>query len=106
MSLDEIQKDVDAWTGQFTPPYWPPFRMVAKLYEEGGEVARALDQMYTLDGIKKSEDTNKLGEELVDLLFAVCCIANSHNINLQEAWTKMMQEKRYGRDNNRFERKS
>ena len=27
MSLNDVQKDVEQWTGQFTPQYWPPLEI-------------------------------------------------------------------------------
>ncbi|MEK6818471.1 MAG: hypothetical protein AABY10_00900 [Nanoarchaeota archaeon] len=39
------------------------------------------------------------------MIFTICCIANSHKINLQEVWDKMMSDKLYGRDNQRFDKK-
>jgi len=105
MTLYDIQKDVDEWTSQFTPQYWPPLEQLARLTEETGEVARELNHMHGTKKKKESEDTKGLGEELLDVIFTVSCIANSHNINLQEAWDTMMKEKHYGRDNTRFERK-
>jgi hypothetical protein len=32
-------------------------------------------------------------------------MANVHNIDLEQEWRKMMQEKRYKRDNDRFGKK-
>ncbi|MEK6871874.1 MAG: MazG nucleotide pyrophosphohydrolase domain-containing protein [Nanoarchaeota archaeon] len=106
MSLDSIQKDVDRWTNQFTPQYWPPLEMMARLTEEIGEVARELNHLYGTKKKKSSEENKYLGEELSDVLFTLCCIANRHAINLDEEWKKLMQAKQYGRDNGRFERKS
>ena len=106
MSLKDAQNDVDKWTGQFTPQYWPPLEMQARLTEEIGEVARELNHMYGTKKKKPSEDKKGLGDELLDVIFTVCCIANSHSIDLQEEWSKMMQEKLYGRDNNRYEKKN
>ena len=55
--------------------------------------------------VKKShEDTADIGEEIVDLIFAMICMANSHNINLDEAW-KVKMDKITGRDKDRWERK-
>ena len=105
MSLEDIQKDVDKWTEQFTPQYWPPLQMYARLGEETGEVARELNHMYGTKKKKSTEETGDLASELIDILFTVSCIANSHKINLQEAWDKNMQEKQYGRDNQRYEKK-
>lgn len=105
MSLEDIQKQVDEWTEQFEPQYWPALEMLARLTEETGEVARELNHMYGTKKKKPTEDTRDLGQELSDVLFTICCIANSHKINLQEEWKKMMQEKHYGRDNQRYEKK-
>ena len=105
MSLKDNQNDVDKWTGQFTPQYWPPLEMQARLTEEIGEVARELNHMYGTKKKKSSEDMKSLGQELSDVIFTVCCIANSHKIDLQEEWRRMMDEKQYGRDNQRYERK-
>ena len=105
MSLDEIQKDVDAWTGQFTPQYWPALEMLACLTEENGEVARELNHLYGTKKKKSDENTKSLGQELSDVLFTLCCIANSHTISLQDEWNRMMHNKQYGRDKERFERK-
>jgi NTP pyrophosphatase (non-canonical NTP hydrolase) len=105
MSLYDIQKDVDEWTSQFNPQYWPPLEMMCRLTEETGELARELNHLHGTKKKKLEENTKALGQELFDVLFTVCCIANSHDINLQEEWEKIMKEKQYGRDNKRFERK-
>lgn len=104
MALDKIQKDVDDWTGQFDPQYWPPLEMMARLTEETGEVARELNHRYGTKKKKAQENTKNLASELVDMMFSICCIANSHEINLQEEWDRTMAEKHYGRDSNRFKR--
>src|SRR3989344_6907749 len=101
MFLSDIQKDVDDWTRQFNPPYWPPLEQMARLSEETGEVARAINHLYGTKKKKSSEDPRSLGQELADVIFTVCCIANNSEINLQEYWTKMMKEKHHGRDNKR-----
>jgi len=31
MSLKDIQKQVDEWTSQFTPQYWQPHEILARL---------------------------------------------------------------------------
>ncbi len=105
MGLDDCQKDVDKWANQFNPPYWPALEQMARLSEETGEVAREINHLHGTKKKKSSEEIKELSDELVDVIFTVCCIANSHNINLDEAWEKMMDKKHYGRDANRFEKK-
>ena len=105
MSLDDIQKNVDDWAKQFDPPYWLPLSQLARLTEETGEVARELNHLYGQKKKKPSEKEASLGQELIDVIFTVCCLANSHGIKLQEEWEKSMREKHYGRDNNRYQKK-
>ncbi|MBS3098952.1 nucleotide pyrophosphohydrolase [Candidatus Pacearchaeota archaeon] len=79
---------------------------MARLSEETGEIAREMNHLYGTKKKKFSEEKKELGQELSDVIFTVCCIANNSGINLQEYWTKMMKEKHYGRDNERFDRVS
>jgi NTP pyrophosphatase (non-canonical NTP hydrolase) len=103
--LDDIQKQVDEWVKQFNPPYWPALEQLARLTEETGEVARELNHLHGTKKKKSSEETKELSDELVDVIFTVICLANSHKINLDEAWKKMVDEKMNKRDVNRFEKK-
>lgn len=105
MSLKKVQDDVDMWTGQFVPQYWPPLEMMARLAEETGEVARELNHLHGNKKKKVDENTKGLGSELVDVLFTICCMANMHGIDLEQEWNMMIEKKNYGRDNKRYERK-
>lgn len=72
---------------------------------ECGEVANELN---ILDGVKKrklGESDGNLGQELADVLFTLCCIANSQGVDLEKEWRKMMDRKMYGRDKDRFDKK-
>ena len=58
-------------------------------------------------GIKKKKPTEPdgdLGEEIADIIFALICLANSEQIDLDEKlqWTI---DKAWGRDSERFPRK-
>ena len=78
---------------QFTSGYWPALDQLARLTEETGEVATELNHIHGTKKKKSSEETKELADELSDVIFTVICIANSHNINLEEAWKKMVDEK-------------
>jgi NTP pyrophosphatase (non-canonical NTP hydrolase) len=104
MTLKTLQEEVDKWAKQFKKPYWKPLSQMARLAEETGEVAREINHLYG-DKKKRVETEKNLGDELADVLFTICCIANSEGISLQDYWDKMMKEKHYGRDNNRYEKK-
>jgi NTP pyrophosphatase (non-canonical NTP hydrolase) len=104
MSLQQIQQEVDDWAKQFKVPYWEPLSMLARLAEETGEVAREINHLYGAKKKKSTELPKTLGDELADVVFTVCCMANREGIDLQKEWDKMMREKHYGRDNDRYEK--
>lgn len=105
MSLETIQKDVDNWTKQFMPQYWSPHEILARLAEETGELAREVNHLFGTKKKKDGEPENTLGQELADIIFTVVCMANSQGINLQKEWEKMIREKNYGRDQERYTKK-
>lgn len=105
MRLDEIQKEVDEWTGQFEPQYWPPHEILARMAEEVGELAREINHVHGTKKKKVDERDNSIEDELSDILFTIVCMANSKGISLCEAWKRMMEVKMRGRDKNRFTRK-
>ena len=105
MSLKDIQKDVDNWTRQFMPQYWPPHEILARLTEEAGELAREINHRFGTKKKKAEEKENSLGQELSDIIFTVICMANSQGIDLQKEWERLMKEKQYGRDQNRYDKK-
>lgn len=104
MSLKKVQQDVDKWTGQFTPQYWPPLEQFARLVEEVGELGRELNHQFGSKKKKSTEQLGDLGDEMADVIFTIACLANSQGIDLGKAWQKNMT-KHYGRDNARFKRK-
>lgn len=104
MSLKETQKEVDKWTSQFKIQYWQPHEILARLVEEAGELAREINALYGPKKKKPTEETKELGDEMADIIFTLCCLANSKGINLEEAFKRVM-DKSYARDNNRYERK-
>lgn len=106
MALDDIQKQVDDWTSQFKKPYFEPLEQLSCLAEEVGEVAREMNHLYGGKKKKESDGIGTLGDELAEVLFVLCCIANREGLSLQQYWDKMMQERHYNRDNNRFEKAS
>ncbi len=104
LTLLDIQKEVDSWVSQFDPAYFPPLSIMAQISEESGELARILNNMYG-GRVKKLEDPDKkIGQEISDIMFALICLANSHNIDLTKAWKETISV-RTKRDENRYERK-
>ncbi|MBM7854239.1 NTP pyrophosphatase (non-canonical NTP hydrolase) [Desulfohalotomaculum tongense] len=105
MEIKDVQRDVHKWISQFEEGYWHPLSMLARMTEEVGELAREINHRYGEKPKKPTEEEGSLALELGDILFIVACMANSLNIDLEEAFKDTMQ-KYYHRDINRWTKKS
>lgn len=103
MEMEEMQKVVDDYIGQFKVGYFSPLAMMARMTEEVGELAREINHYYGEKQKKDSEDEKEISEELADVLFIVICMANSLDVDLTEAF-QMTMDKFQTRDKYRFER--
>ncbi len=101
--LNIVQKQVDAWVKQYPEGYWGPHAIVTHAMEELGEVAREVHHIHGPKKRKKTEEDGDLGGEIADVFFALICLANSHDIDLDKAWENGMA-KRTVRDKDRFAR--
>ena len=103
-SMQEMQKEVDEYIGQFKEGYFSPLAMMARLTEEMGELAREINHYYGEKPKKHTEAEKTVEEELGDVLFVTICLANSLNIDLQAAHDRVMNKFRI-RDKDRWTRK-
>lgn len=104
MEMKDMQLEVDTWISQFEEGYWHPLSMLARLSEEVGELAREINHLYGEKPKKVIEDEGNLAMEMADILFILCCMANSMEISLEDAFKQMM-EKYQRRDADRWTRK-
>ncbi|HEX9394045.1 MAG TPA: nucleotide pyrophosphohydrolase [Gemmatimonadales bacterium] len=104
MALREAQQRVDQWISQYKEGYFPPLTNLARLSEEVGELAREINHRFGEKTKKKEEGAGDLALELADILFVVICLANSQQIDLDEAFERMMA-KVTTRDADRWTRK-
>lgn len=104
MDICEAQKAVDAWIDQFEEGYWSPLANLARLTEEVGELAREINHAYGEKPKRPDEAPGKVSSELGDILWVVICLANSLNIDLNEAFSHTLR-KVTERDGNRYTRK-
>jgi len=105
MGLRDIQFEVDKWIEQYKIGYFPPLAIMAQLSEEVGELAREVNNRHGPRVKKSASDTADIGDEICDSIFALVCLANSHNIDLEKHWKNKM-DKCYGRDKDRWEKKN
>jgi NTP pyrophosphatase (non-canonical NTP hydrolase) len=104
VKISEAQQAVDAWIGEFDEGYWPPLSNLARLIEEVGELARELNHRYGHKPRKSDEPDQDLALELGDILFVVIAIANEQKIDLEEAFSRVLEKYRV-RDSDRWTRR-
>lgn len=91
-TLKESQEIVDKYISQFKEGYFSPLAMLARLTEELGELAREINHYHGEKPKKDTEDANTIEEELGDLFFVLICLANSLDIDIDEALTAVMNK--------------
>ena len=79
--MKELQRRVDELIRKMGG-YWTPSQMLTALVEEVGELA---DVILSFEGVKGVKDHDKLKEELGDVLFALICIANYFEVDMEDA---------------------
>jgi NTP pyrophosphatase (non-canonical NTP hydrolase) len=104
MSFAPLQRDVDQWISQFEEGYWKPLSMLARVSEEVGELARELNHRYGEKPKKAGEPEGDLPMEIADIVFVLLSLANSLEIDMDEAWRRMMEKYRT-RDGERWTRR-
>lgn len=93
--LAALQAEVEQWAGRYWGgEYWPPLANLARLAEEVGEIARAVNQAHGPKRIKPDEAAAQLAGEMGDALFALLCLANSTNVDLQAAFDATLEKYR------------
>ena len=91
MTLRDAQAQVDV-SIQALGGYWPPLANLARLFEECGELARAVNQTQGPKRIKAGEAEPQLTEEFGDTLYVLLALANSLGVDLDEALRAVMEK--------------
>jgi NTP pyrophosphatase (non-canonical NTP hydrolase) len=100
--MNKHQKQLDTWFKEKDWPYWQPLEIIARLAEEVGEFARIVNHIYGAKKKRPDEAKQDLEEEIGDILFTLACFANSHDIDLDDAFDKSL-DKVMNRDKDRFD---
>lgn len=80
LTLQDAQRAVDASIAALGG-YWPPLANLARLFEECGELARAVNQTHGPKPLKPGETAAALDEELGDVLYITLVLANSLDLD-------------------------
>ena len=93
LTLQRAQAEVDASIVALGG-YWPPLANLARLFEECGELARAINQAYGGKRVKPSEAPAAAGEELGDVLYVTLVLANSLQLDATAALEAVLEKVR------------
>lgn len=94
MGLRTMQQEIDEMMSGFTTGYFGPLANLARLTEEVGELAREINHHYGEKPKRPDEAPGSLALELGDILFVVGCLANSMEVDLDEAFAATMEKYR------------
>ena len=93
LTLQELQRQVDAWINRVGVRYFNELTNMAMLTEEVGEVARIIARRYGEQSEKPADAEKVLADELADVLFVLVCLANQTGVDLTTALEKNIQKK-------------
>ncbi|MCL1932856.1 MAG: nucleotide pyrophosphohydrolase [Candidatus Azobacteroides sp.] len=93
MTIEEAQLNVDEWIKTYGVRYFSELTNTAILMEEVGELARIMARVYGDQSFKKSDRDINLADEMADILWVLCCLANQTGVNLTEAFQNNIQKK-------------
>ncbi|KXB36131.1 MazG nucleotide pyrophosphohydrolase domain protein [Bacteroidales bacterium KA00344] len=92
MTIQEAQNAVDQWIKTIGVRYFSELTNMAVLTEEVGELARVMARKYGDQSFKAGEKDN-LGEEMADIFWVLCCLANQTGVDLTEEFRKSIEKK-------------
>lgn len=92
MTIKEAQDSVNEWIKTYGVRYFSELTNMTVLTEEVGELARVMARKYGDQSFKPGEKDN-LGEEMADILWVLCCLANQTGVDLTEEFRKSIEKK-------------
>lgn len=100
LTISDYQDLVNEWVNTYGVRYFSELTNLGILVEEVGEVARLLTRTYGDQSFKPGDNSFDLADELADVIFVVCCLANQTGVDLTSAVKKNL-EKKTSRDKDR-----
>lgn len=92
MTIKEAQNTVDSWIKEYGVRYFSELTNMTVLTEEVGELARVMARKYGDQSFKEGEKDN-MGEEIADIFWVLCCIANQTGIDITDEFKKSIEKK-------------
>ena len=98
--IHQAQQEVDSWIKTYGVRYFSELTNLAQLMEEVGELSRILSRKFGDQSFKEGESDENLADEMADIFWVLCCLANQTGVNLEEAFARNIKKKT-SRDANR-----
>ena len=92
MTIKEAQTTVDNWIKEYGVRYFSELTNMTVLTEEVGELARVMARKYGDQSFKEGEKDN-MGEEIADIFWVLCCIANKTGVDMTKEFEKSIDKK-------------
>lgn len=91
--MRDVQRRVHQFITETEEGYWEPLAMFAALVEEVGELGRYIN---AAEGVKEARGDPMEGirEEMGDVLFALACIANHYQVDLEKEVQRTVEKYR------------
>lgn len=93
LTIQQAQEKVDDWIKSYGVRYFAPLTNLGILMEETGELARLMVRTYGEQSFKQGADKKALSDEMADVLWVLCALANQCGVDLNEAFEKNMAKK-------------
>ncbi len=98
MTIDALQQKVDEWIKRYGKRYFNELTNLGILIEETGELSRHITRIYGEQSYREPAPTidqqkELLADEMADVLWVLCSLANQTEINLTEAMEKNFEKK-------------
>ncbi|MCQ2238946.1 MAG: nucleotide pyrophosphohydrolase [Bacteroidaceae bacterium] len=92
MTIKEAQEQVDQWIKTYGVRYFSELTNMAILTEEVGELAKVMARKYGDQSFKPGDKEN-IGDEMADILWVLCCLANQTGIDLTTEFQRNIEKK-------------
>lgn len=92
MTIKEAQEQVDQWIKTYGVRYFSELTNMAILTEEVGELAKVMARKYGDQSFKPGDKEN-IGDEMADILWVLCCLANQTGIDLTAEFQRNIEKK-------------
>jgi NTP pyrophosphatase (non-canonical NTP hydrolase) len=93
LGLRDCQRIIDEWVKTYGVRYFSELTNMAVLVEEVGELARIMARRYGDQSFKPGEEDHDPADEMADVFFVLCCLANQTGVDLTGAVRRNLEKK-------------